>query len=160
MNNIVIRHATQEDALLLAKLNRHVQEMHAAAVPTLFKPHSLVEMEESFRTRLLSKKDFYILIADEDATPVGYLSAQIMIREENPYTYAQRWLSIDEIGVLPAHQGRGVGQALAQAVLTYAKEQEIMTLTAGIWYFNNVSKAFFRTLGFVQRQEQVWLHLE
>jgi GNAT superfamily N-acetyltransferase len=138
-----------DDAALLAGLNSEVQRLHMEARPDFFKPaYDMTAIEMDFRGQVLANPDGRVLILEENGTAVGYIYAYIATRDETPYTYAQHYINIDQIGVAPQFQGKGYGRALMNAVYDWADLQDIRRITLSSWSFNVDAHAFFRQCGF------------
>ena len=80
-----IRLATLNDAESIAALNAEVQQVHAAALPHLFKPPSAETFPASLVRQLLADPNTYIFIASANDAPVGYLYGQILRRAETSF---------------------------------------------------------------------------
>ena len=149
--------ATIEDAEILSALNAEVQEIHADALPHLFKRG---KMPVSLAKDILVKPENYVFIGYMDNAPVGYVYAAIQRREENPYTFALDQVYINQISVNRDHRGKGYGKILIDAVLSLAKEKGISLVALDVWAFNKNAKAFFSKRGFKICQEKMWLQME
>ncbi len=58
----------------------------------------------------------HLAVAIEDKTVVGFASGVHYVHPDKP---AELW--INEVGVAPSHQGRGIGKAIIEALLEHAK---------------------------------------
>jgi len=154
-----IRLATPEDAAIVATLNAEVQRVHAEALPSLFKPPSPETFPASLVRQLLADPSTYIFLGSANGTPVGYIYAQILRRDETASRYAWNRLYIHQLSVNQAYQGQGVGQALMQAALKIAQDQGISSIALDVWSFNTKARAFFAAQGFSVYNETLWLHL-
>jgi ribosomal protein S18 acetylase RimI-like enzyme len=154
-----IRLATPNDAESIAALNAEVQQVHADALPHLFKPPSEETFPASLVRQLLAEPNTYIFIASENGAPVGYIYAQIIRRAETSLRYAWDRLYIHHLSVNQAAQRQGVGQSLIQAVVRVAKAHGIATIALDVWALNTKARSFFAAQGFTVYQETMWLHL-
>jgi ribosomal protein S18 acetylase RimI-like enzyme len=154
-----VRLANLNDAKIISALNTEVQTVHAEALPHLFKPTSPETFPASFVRHLLADPDTCIFIGSLHDEPVGYLYAQIIRRPETALRHAWERLHIHHISVHQAHHRRGCGQALIQAVVQFAKEQGITTITLDAWSFNTPARTFFATQGFSVYNENMWLDI-
>jgi len=146
-----IRQATLEDAELIARLNAPVQQLHYEARPDFYKPPALMpELIADYRDRLKCK-DVYVFIASLDGHPIGYILAQVMEREDNPYSYPTRYMLIDQLSVNPEQHCKGYGEALMRHVFGLAKTLGITRAVVGVWGFNERAIAFYEHLGFTPR---------
>ena len=97
-------------------------------------------------TAYLAKGDRNACIAAEmDGTLVGFL-----IGEVRTWDFGEDqevgWIKI--VGIDPAHQGKGIGKALGEALLQYFQEREIRTVRTAVDWDAADMIAYFRTLGF------------
>ena len=85
------------------------------------------------------------LAAETDGTLVGFL-----IGEVRTWDFGEDqevgWIKI--VGIDPAHQGKGIGKALGEALLKYFQEREIRTVRTAVDWDAADMIAYFRTLGF------------
>ena len=157
MTNLTTRHAAAADADLLSRLNRDVQALHAAALPSRFKPPDVETFPVPDVLDLLAKPETVMLIGQVDDIPAGYLYAEIIRRAENGFRYELAMVYVHHISVLAGYRGRGVGKALIKAVRAVAQEQGIAQLGLEVWTFNEQARSFFRSQGFALARETLYL---
>ena len=145
-----IRAGVVGDEVLLAGLNRFVQDVHLARRPDHFRPTRLEDLAEWYRSRL-EQQTTRAWIAEEDASPVGYLLALVHDVPENPFVRARRWCEIDQIAVDPDRRRRGIARALVLTAVSAAKSEGIGRVEASSWSFNDEAQEVFRRLGFVPK---------
>ena len=125
-----IRHATQEDIPLLARLNHQLQEDEQA--PTL-----MTMSELTVRLRGWMKDDYKALFFEVAEEPVAY--ALYRAREDEMY--------VRQFHVIRSHRRRGIGR---QAIVLFrdqiVAEQQILSLEA--YVHNDRAIAFWHALGF------------
>jgi len=80
-------------------------------------------------------------------------------RPESPFTYANRFLHIDQISVRPNAQRRGVGTALMNQVEKLAGELGVSKIQLDSWDFNIQAHTFFEGLGFEKFDYRFWRNL-
>lgn len=151
-----IRLATMADVGALSALNVDVQNVHAAALPHIFKHISDPGFAVPYIAEQLSNPNTYFYIASMDGEDAGYVYARVVRRPENAYMHAWEFVYIDQISVKPAQQGRGCGAALIQAVRDLAREQGITTVALDTWFCNEKAQALFARQGFVMFNERMW----
>lgn len=155
-----IRPATEEDAPAISALNADVQEIHAQAVPHLFKPPSPETFPPARIAELMADPDNYFFLALEGQEPAGYVYAQIRHLAENSFHYRFDLVHVDQISVRPAHRERGCGTGLLQAVRSLAREKGIETVALDVWTFNTDAFAFFASQGFQCFNERMWMRVD
>ena len=155
-DQVAIRRATPRDAALLRELNREVQALHAAAWPRRFKP--TVRDESPFAT-MLAEPEAQTFIAAVRGDPAGYCYVTVQRRPENPFTNASTTVYIDQIAVLRAYQGHGVGDALIGRAKALAAELAADRLALDVWEFNTEARRFFAGQGFAVYNERMQIEM-
>jgi ribosomal protein S18 acetylase RimI-like enzyme len=149
---IAVRRATTKDAALIATLVGDVQELHAAALPRLFKPVGKVSFAKD-AAAFLAKPESLVFIADVADDPAGFVHAEMTRRPETSLLYPDRVIFIHTITVRPSYRRRGVGTALMQAVRATGHALRIELFTLHVWMFNEAARQFFRRQGFEASSE-------
>ena len=145
-----VRAGIAGDEIVLAGLNRFVQDLHLARRPDHFRPTRLEDVAEWYRS-LLEKSTTRAWIAEEGASPVGYLLAIVHDVPGNPFVRARRWCEIDQIAVDPDRRRRGIARALVLTAISAVKAEGIDRVEATSWTFNDDAQEVFRRLGFVPK---------
>jgi ribosomal protein S18 acetylase RimI-like enzyme len=153
---IVIRKAVEQDAATLGALNADVQDIHAAALPWLFKPSGPDTLPPWEAKVLLWQPENLIFIAEVDGTAAGYAYAEIQELQETTFQHAHDRVYLHHISVRPAHRRHGVGSALMGAVRDAATDAGITAIVLDVWTFNEEARAFFRRRGFAAYSEKLW----
>ncbi len=143
-----VRAATVDDAGTISGLNDEVQNVHAEALPHLFKPASRETFSSKKIAEILTRPENRMFLACFDEEPAGYLYCEIRRREESPATYARDQVYIHHVSVHRSHRRRGVATALCSAVTALAKDIGIRRLGLDVWSFNADAIAFFESEGF------------
>ena len=151
--------ATLADAERIAALNVDVQNVHAEALPHIFKHVTDASFALPYITEQLSTSNTYFYIASIDGEDAGYVYARVVRRPENAYMHPWNFVYIDQIAVKPAYQRRGCGAALIQAVRELAREQGISTIAMDTWFFNEKAQAFFAHEGFTTFNMRMWMEV-
>ena len=90
-------------------------------------------------------------LAEQDGTAVGYVIAALHERAENVLHTPRRMVEVIQIGVLPEYQRRGIGRALLNRVLEYARATGVDEVVLSSWVFNESAHEAFRRWGFTPR---------
>ena len=150
-----IRTAAKQDALLLSRLNVHVQRLHAEAYPDVFRYPEEDDFALSFFEMVLDNPAFHIYIA-EDPQPAGYIICKVVHGTGNPFMFARSYLHIDQISVEPDQQGKGIGEALINRADQLAQEEGLPTIDLNSWSFNQDAHAFFHSQGYEIYNVRMW----
>ena len=105
-----IRQAITTDSLLLSSLCVDVQSLHAKHHPDFFKTPTSDDFAASFFDGMLADPAVSIFIAEENGQALGYILCKLIERPENPFTFAMRYLFIDQISVRPQRVDMGLVQ--------------------------------------------------
>jgi len=146
---IRIRAAAAGDVSHLAVLAASVQQVHAAARPDVFKRIAPADLER-WATQVVAVGDARVLIAEIAGTPVGYTVVIDGHRPDNAFGFERRWREVEQLGVDPGHQRRGVARALLDHIAAVARA-EGAAVELNTWSFNAAARAAFERLGFVAK---------
>lgn len=130
----------------VAKLNRHVHDLHVAAEPADFHVTEAVEVE-AFFAMVLSNPMHLVFVA-EASEPVGYIWADEMHRPRNAFTNERHLAYVHHVAVDATHRRAGVGSSLLRAVESEARARGLADIALDHWSFNSEASAFFSSLGF------------
>ncbi|RIK41011.1 MAG: hypothetical protein DCC55_13200 [Chloroflexi bacterium] len=145
---VQVRLATLADAELISTLNADVQQLHADALPHIFKPPTDESWPPAAVGELIKNSDHYFWVAICDGVPAGYLYAQQRTSPVSPSKYEQDFLYIHHLSVKPSFQQRGCGERLVAAAKAFAQEQQLPELILDTWAFNEKAQRFFAQQGF------------
>jgi GNAT superfamily N-acetyltransferase len=154
-----IRQAVSKDGLLLSSLSMDVQSLHAEHHPGIFKAPPNKDFALSFFNEVLEDLATRIFIAEKDGQALGYILCKLIERPADPFTFAMRYLLIDQISVCPESRGQGVGAALIKQAEVFAKELGVRRIRLDSWDFNIKAHAFFERLGFQKFIFRFWRDL-
>ena len=143
-----IRRAVPNDSHSLSSLCRDVQSLHAAHHPDIFKSWPTDDFAATFFDEMLLDPTVSIFIAEEDGKPYGYVLCRVVDRPESVFTYAMRYLLVDQISVRPTVHGQGIGAALMNQVELLARELGLHRIQLDSWGFNRKAHEFFERAGF------------
>jgi ribosomal protein S18 acetylase RimI-like enzyme len=146
-DTISIRTADGADLDALVELNRAVQGIHAAALPSLFKSECALEtVKEAFQKMMAAPGGCWLIA--EAAQPCGYLYADFRERPESWSQRQRRVCNISHVAVSPGWRRRGVARQLVARVREEAARRGFERIELDVWSFNPEAKACFARLGF------------
>jgi GNAT superfamily N-acetyltransferase len=102
-----------------------VQRLHAGNLPNFFKMPQSEDFAVAFFEEMLADPKNSLFLAEESGQALGYVFCKLMERPETPFTFALRYLLVDQISVRPTVQGKGVGAALIERAVTLARELNV-----------------------------------
>ena len=144
----MIRPAEVRDIPDVLHLLHQVLDIHHRGRPDLFRPGATKYSGEAL-AEIFADPDtpVFVYTDGEDARVLGYafcVRQQILgdaIRTDIPTLY------IDDLCVDSACRGQGVGRALYEHVLSFARERGYYNLTLNVWSCNPEAMAFYRRMG-------------
>jgi ribosomal protein S18 acetylase RimI-like enzyme len=145
---VCIRGATGNDLDALVALNAQVQKLHARLEPSHFRAVTdEAEIRTFFSGKLGSPRNS-ILLAFDQAQPVGYLWFEIQNRAQTVFTYATRRIYVHHIAVDASARRRGAASALLSRVEDKARSEGICRIVLDAWAANHDAQHFFFSKGF------------
>ena len=154
-----IRQAISSDSLLLSSLCMDVQRLHAENHPDIFKMPQSDDFAVTFFDEMIVDITIRIFIAEENGQALGYILCKLIERPENPFTFAMRYLLVDQISVRPAAQGKDVGKTLIKRAVLLALDLNLQRIHLDSWGFNVEAHAFFEKMGFEKFNQRFWKNL-
>jgi GNAT superfamily N-acetyltransferase len=154
-----IRKANSADIPLLSKLNVPVQILHAEGEPGYFKMPAGDDFAVPFFEMMFENSNNHAWILDAGGEPVGYIFVRVGHRDENPFMHASDYMYIDQVAVLPEHQGKGYGEVLMDVVLQFAREHMLDFVALDTWAFNRGAHDFFEAQGYTEYNKRMWIKL-
>lgn len=145
---LIIRRATTDDAAMLAELaartfhdafaaDNKAEDMDAY-MSVAFTPAQLAaELAETGNA---------FFVAEIDAVPVGY--AQLRAGDAPECVGGPEPVELSRLYVSREWHGRGIAQALVDALVEEARALKRRTLWLGVWEHNPRAQAFYRKWGF------------
>lgn len=154
-----IRMAQTRDIPGMIELLKQVGEVHHQIRPDLFRSGAQ-KYDEAALAQLLLDKTRPIFIAEENGAVLGYAFCIHKLTEHNPVLCDQRELYIDDLCVDSSCRGTGVGRALYEQVLAYARAQKFDTVTLNVWCGNDSALRFYERQGLKPRNIHMEMRLE
>ena len=161
-----IRHAEVSDAEAIHALAAGVQDLHAAALPHLFKAGGGVSVAEIAGRLADAPGAGHYWVATTSTTDVvegaviGHAYARLMDEPESLWRYAHRYVALDELSVAASARGVGVGAGLWAAVRAWAVEAGAARVVVNVWSFNEAARRFYVREGFTPFHERLSVELE
>ena len=143
---IVVRRAEARDIPSLMALLLQVNLVHHDGRPDLFKGPTTKYTEDEL-SALLTGDDTPVFVGvDESGAVLGHGFCVLQhsggrLMEEHDTLY------IDDICVDEAARGLGVGRAIYQHILAFARERGCYNVTLNVWSCNPGAMAFYEKLG-------------
>ncbi len=142
----IVRKAVPEDIPAILKLLVQVNMVHHNGRPDLFNGPTTKYTEDELREILLRDETPVFVCTDENGRVLGHgfcimqhAGGRLMVEHDTLY--------IDDICVDAEARGLGVGRALYDHILEYAREKNCYNVTLNVWSCNPGAMAFYEKLG-------------
>ena len=143
-----IRRAVEADIPSILRLLVQVNMVHHNGRPDLFKGPATKYSAEELRAIIADEETPVFVCADEQDRVLGHgfcvmqhAGGQLMVEHTTVY--------IDDICVDENARGQGVGKALYEHILAFAREKGAYNVTLNVWSCNPGAMAFYEKLGLV-----------
>jgi GNAT superfamily N-acetyltransferase len=142
-STLTIRSATEQDVPLILSFIRQLAEYERLL-------DAVKATEEALRTTLFGARPVgEVLIAEDGGTPVGFA-----LFFQNYSTFlAQAGLYLEDLFVVPAARGRGVGRLLLEHLAQIAIERGYGRVEWAVLDWNAPAIGFYRRVGAVAMQD-------
>ena len=94
--------------------------------------------EKDFKNEIEVNNMAYYFVAEQDGKIIGYAGLWHVITEGH----------ITNIAVLPEYRGKGVGKALVEQMIEFAKEMEMIAITLEVRISNYNAQRLYTSYGF------------
>lgn len=150
MNNV--RRAVKEDIPRILELLIQVDMVHHRGRPDLFKGPATKYNAQELEEILADDMTPVFVCTDEQGKVNGHaFCIHKQILGDHVLTDI-RTLYIDDICVDEACRGQGVGKALYEHVLAYAKAEGFYNITLNVWSCNPGAQRFYEAMGLVPQK--------
>jgi ribosomal protein S18 acetylase RimI-like enzyme len=141
---IKIRHAGKDDVSVLQKLNNELFQDNQKFDPDLKMDWPMSDKGSKYFSELIDSNESYVLIAEDDGNPVGYLIAEVRDIE---YRNGKS-IFLENMEVNPESRHKGIGSILISELVNLANEKGIKKIYATSYLKNNNALGFYRKNGF------------
>jgi ribosomal protein S18 acetylase RimI-like enzyme len=141
---MIIRPATDADILILQQLNHQVFLDNATYDHDLDLTWAVSSSGQEYFTKLVSDPESICLLAVNNTSPIAYIAA----RHKEISFRLSRYIEIENMGVMPAYQSRGIGHQLVNTCLDLAIDKGYSKVYVTSYYANNRALAFYEREGF------------
>ena len=143
---IEVRRAESRDIPAIMNLLVQVNMVHHNGRPDLFKGPTTKYSEAELKIIISDEETPVFVCADGDGDVLGH-GFCVMQHFGGQLMEALDTLYIDDICVDEAARGRGVGRALYEHILDYARSRGCHNVTLNVWSCNPGAMAFYEKLG-------------
>lgn len=142
----IVRRAVERDIPSILKLLVQVNMVHHNGRPDLFKGPTTKYAEAELRALLADDATPVFVAVDGEDRVLGH-GFCVMQHSGGRLMEEHDTLYIDDICVDEAARGRGVGRALYDRILGFARESGCYNVTLNVWSCNPGAMTFYEKLG-------------
>lgn len=142
----LIRPAEEADIPRLEALLYQVHALHAEGRPDLFIPGCKKYTADQLREILANREDTPVFAALLDGVLVGYCFCVRRVQSW-PSMQPVTTLYVDDLCVDRTCRGHGIGTALYEYAVAYARRRGYHNLTLNVWSCNPSAMAFYQKCG-------------
>jgi len=154
-----IRKAELEDYDALCRLFAQIDELHLQWYPDLFRhPDGPSRTRHEIGEMVISKYS-QIFLAEADAKELGLVSFKIENYPDHRIVKKQTFILIDMIVVDKGYRCKGIGKALYEEVVNFAKEKSIDRIELKVYSKNTDAISFYKRLGFSDYWQRMQLSI-
>lgn len=153
-----IRKATANEIPQILKLLVQVNMVHHNGRPDLFKGTATKYSEKELKKLLRDETRPVFVCMDGDAL-LGYAFCILKEVRDNQLLADCKTLYVDDLCVDEKSRGNGVGRALMDHVVGYAKRLQCHNVTLNVWSFNEIAMRFYQSFGMQEQRRTMELML-
>lgn len=150
---VAIRQARKEDESAIEALIDALDEFHVVNLPWLLR-----EKAQSVPSELptyFDEPDRVAFVAETDGI-AGVALVYVRELPRNPRLRPGRVAELDALVVRPDQRRRGIGRALVEATLVWAKAAGVLRTELGVYAFNEAALRFWRSVGFAPLSHRLY----
>ena len=148
---MTIRRAEKDDIPALSELLRQVCHVHSQGRPDLFKPDGTKYTPEQL-AELIPDDSRPIFVADTGEGVKGYAFCMFKQHLDDPCVTDVKTLYIDDLCVDEHCRGRGIGRALYEFVVQFARKSGCYNVTLNVWCCNTSAIKFYESCGLIPQK--------
>jgi len=141
-----IRFAQAKDVPGILALLRQVGRVHHQGRPDIFRSNAQKYGASQILAMLGSSASPIFVAVDGDAV-LGYGFCQFKKYEQDPVIADHTELYIDDLCVDENHRKEGIGKAIYEEILRYARMRRCYNVTLNVWSCNPGAMKFYESLG-------------
>ncbi len=146
-----IRAARPVDTLAILELLSQIGRVHYELRPDMFQSGAQKFGASQVLARLDNPKT-PVFVAVEGNEVLAYSFCELKTVEKHPVIADHTTLYLDDLCVDEKHRGKGIGKAMYEYILDYAKAQNCYNLTLNVWSCNEAAMRFYEKMGMLPQR--------
>ena len=149
VDDLLVRPAEIADYDRICELAAQMDRMHREVLPDRFREPDGPNRARDYVASLIADPDTFLVVAAVRGTVSGLINCGLGRSPEVPVKRSRRFLKVRGLVVDEARRRQGVGGALLDAAMNWAKERGAEEVQLSVYEFNDAAAAFYRSRGFV-----------
>ncbi len=145
---INIRPARESDLPALALLWEQVDGLHARIRSDYFRASPERSLSGRNLKEALGSPHQTLLVAEQKGDVVGVVEVKIYDTPDHPLMMPRRRARVEELVVDLHHRRCGIGRALMEEAVCWARRQSASHVVLTVWSGNDEAEAFYKRLGY------------
>jgi diamine N-acetyltransferase len=150
-----IRLATVGDYEQLCSVWEIGDALHREALPHIFRSSGEPPMDRANVQALIAGPNSAIVVADAGGEIMGVMTILEKLVTATAIKVPRRCVEIDNMAVKQSAQHQGVGQALIDAAVNWARGRGVTRLELNVYEFNEAATALYRGAGFTTQNRRM-----
>lgn len=152
---MIIRKANANDYKGVERLLVEVNNLHQKLRPDIFIENAVKYDEGKFDKIILNESTPVFVAVDDEGNVLGHLFCSVRDYEQVKVYKDFKSLFIDDLCIEESARGQGVGKALYEFAVGYARENGCYDVTLNVWEGNNSARAFYEKMGMFPKETQM-----
>ena len=152
---MIIRKANANDYKGVEKLLVEVNNLHQKLRPDIFIENAVKYDEKKFDEIILNESTPVFVAVDDEGKVLGHLFCSVRDYEQVKVCKDFKSLFIDDLCIEEGARGQGIGKALYEFAIGYARENGCYDVTLNVWEGNNSARAFYEKMGMFPKETQM-----
>lgn len=152
---MIIRKANANDYKGVERLLVEVNNLHQKLRPDMFIENAVKYDEKKFDDIISNESTPVFVAVDDEGNVLGHLFCSVLDYVQVKVYKDFKSLFIDDLCIEESARGQGVGKALYEFAIGYARENGCYDVTLNVWEGNNSARAFYEKMGMFPKETQM-----
>ncbi len=152
---MIIRKANANDYKGIERLLVEVNNLHQKLRSDIFVENAVKYNENQFDEIISNDSTPVFVAVDDNGNIMGHMFCEMRDFSKSHVFKDFKSLFIDDLCVEEGERGQGVGKALYEFAIGYARENGCYDVTLNVWEGNNSARAFYEKMGMFVKETQM-----
>ncbi len=152
---MIIRKANANDYKSVERLLVEVNNLHQKLRSDIFIENAVKYDEKKFDEIISNESTPVFVAVDDEGNVLGHLFCSVRDYAHVKVYKDFKSLFIDDLCIEESARGQGVGKALYEFAIGYARENDCYDVTLNVWEGNNSARAFYEKMGMFPKETQM-----